>query len=172
MVAVMHELETLSATLGKALKTKGLQLALAESCTGGMIAQAITAIAGSSGWFDRGFVTYSNEAKMEMLGVPETLIHTHGAVSEQVAQAMAVGALQHSLANISASVTGIAGPSGGSVLKPVGMVCFGWAINLNNAQPEKLLVETRYFDGDRAEIRQQAASYSLAGLLKLIKETS
>lgn len=167
----MHDLETLSETLGKALQAKGLQLALAESCTGGMVAQAITAIAGSSGWFDRGFVTYSNEAKTEMLGVPEIVIDTHGAVSEPVAQAMALGALQHSRANISASVTGIAGPSGGSAQKPVGMVCFGWAINFNNTQPEKLLVETRYFDGDRAEVRQQAASYSLAGLLKLIKET-
>ncbi len=167
----MQDLDTLSETLGKALQANGLQLALAESCTGGMVAQAITAIAGSSGWFDRGFVTYSNEAKTEMLGVPEILIHTHGAVSEQVAQAMALGALRHSRANISASVTGIAGPGGGSAQKPVGMVCFGWAINVGNPQPEKILVETRFFDGDRAEIRQQAASHSLAGLLKLIKET-
>jgi nicotinamide-nucleotide amidase len=170
MVAVMDDLETLSQTVGKALQAKNLQLALAESCTGGMISQAITAIAGSSCWFDRGFVTYSNEAKTEMLGVPETLIGKHGAVSEPVAQAMALGALQYSHANISASVTGIAGPSGGSVQKPVGMVCFGWVISFNNKQPKKLLLATRYFDGDRAEIRQQAASHSLAGLLTLIKD--
>lgn len=167
----MQSLELLSLTAGKALQAKGLQLALAESCTGGMVAQAITAIAGSSGWFDRGFVTYSNEAKTEMLAVPETLIQTHGAVSEPVAQAMALGALQHSHAQISVSVTGIAGPGGGSLQKPVGMVCFGWAINFNQDEPQILRTETHYFDGNRAEIRQQAASYALTGLLKLIKET-
>lgn len=176
------DLGALSLAVGQALQAQGWQLALAESCTGGMVAQAITAIAGSSGWFDRGFVTYSNQAKIDMLSVPKVLINTHGAVSESVAQAMASGALQHSLAQISASVTGIAGPGGGSAEKPVGMVCFGWALDAGKGQsqkslPEKLLqktmlVETRYFEGDRAEIRQQAASYSLAGLLRLIKEAA
>jgi nicotinamide-nucleotide amidase len=164
----MPALETLSADLGQALLAKGWQLALAESCTGGMVAQAVTAIAGSSAWFDRGFVTYSNEAKVDMLSVPDALIQAHGAVSEPVAQAMATGAIQHSLAHISAAVTGIAGPSGGSLQKPVGTVCFAWAIGAESGQTAKLVVETRYFAGDRAAIRQQAASHVLAGLLNLI----
>jgi nicotinamide-nucleotide amidase len=164
----MPALETLSADLGQALLAKGWQLALAESCTGGMVAQAVTAIAGSSGWFDRGFVTYSNEAKVDMLSVPDALIQAHGAVSEPVAQAMAAGAIQHSLAHISAAVTGIAGPSGGSLQKPVGTVCFAWAIGAEPGQTAKLVVETRYFAGDRAAIRQQAASHVLAGLLSLL----
>jgi nicotinamide-nucleotide amidase len=163
----MPSLETLSADLGQALLAKGWQLALAESCTGGMVAQAVTAIAGSSAWFDRGFVTYSNEAKVDMLSVPDALIQAHGAVSEPVAQAMATGAIQRSLAHISAAVTGIAGPSGGSLQKPVGTVCFAWAIGADAGQTAKLVVETRYFAGDRAAIRQQAASHVLAGLLSL-----
>jgi nicotinamide-nucleotide amidase len=165
----MLSLENLSADLGQALVAKGWQLALAESCTGGMVAQAVTAIAGSSAWFDRGFVTYSNEAKVDMLSVPLALIQAHGAVSEPVAQAMAAGALQHSLAYISAAVTGIAGPSGGSLQKPVGTVCFAWAIRAESAQIDKLVVETRYFAGDRAAIRQQAASHVLTGLLNLVR---
>lgn len=164
----MQSLEALSAALGHALQAKGWQLALAESCTGGMVSQAVTAIAGSSGWFDRGFVTYSNEAKVDMLGVAENLIQAHGAVSEPVANAMALGAIQHSHAQISASITGIAGPTGGSLEKPVGTVCFGWAIKNDAEQPMKLVVETRYFEGDRAAIRQQAASHALAGLLNLV----
>lgn len=165
----MQTLEALSAALGHALQAKGWQLALAESCTGGMVSQAVTAIAGSSGWFDRGFVTYSNEAKVDMLGVAEKLIQTHGAVSEPVAHAMALGALQHSHAQIGASITGIAGPTGGSSEKPVGTVCFGWAIKTDSETPVQLVVETRYFEGDRAAIRLQAASHALAGLLKLVK---
>jgi nicotinamide-nucleotide amidase len=165
----MPALETLSADLGQALLAKGWQLALAESCTGGMVAQAVTAIAGSSAWFDRGFVTYSNEAKVDMLSVPDALIQAHGAVSEPMAQAMATGALQHSLAHISAAVTGIAGPSGGSLQKPVGTVCFAWAIAAESGQTAKLVVETRYFAGDRAAIRQQAANHLLAGLLSLLR---
>lgn len=164
----MQSLEALSAALGHALQAKGWQLALAESCTGGMVSQAVTAIAGSSGWFDRGFVTYSNEAKVDMLGVAEKLIQAHGAVSEPVANAMALGAIQHSHAQISASITGIAGPTGGSLEKPVGTVCFGWAIKTDAEQPMKLIVETRYFEGDRAAIRQQAASHALTGLLNLV----
>ncbi|HSI46173.1 MAG TPA: CinA family protein [Methylophilus sp.] len=166
---MMHSLETLSEALGPALQAKGWQLALAESCTGGMVSQAVTAIAGSSGWFDRGFVTYSNQSKSDMLGVAQALIQTHGAVSEPVANAMALGAIQHSRAQVSAAITGIAGPTGGSLEKPVGTVCFGWAIKTDHEQPVKLVVETRYFEGDRAAIREQAASYSLTGLLKLVK---
>lgn len=165
----MQALETLSADLGQALLAKGWQLALAESCTGGMLAQAVTAIAGSSAWFDRGFVTYSNAAKVEMLSVPDALIQAHGAVSEPVAQAMATGAIQHSLAHISAAVTGIAGPTGATTQKPVGTVCFAWVMRANSGQAGKLVVETRYFSGDRAAIRQQAASHVLTGLLSLVR---
>jgi len=157
----------LSETLGQALQARGWQLALAESCTGGMVAQSVTAIAGSSAWFDRGFVTYSNAAKSEMLGVSNTLINEFGAVSEPVAEAMALGALQHSQAQLSAAITGIAGPGGGSPHKPVGTVCFAWAYCANDGAPETIVVETRYFEGDRADIREQAASYLLAGLLKI-----
>lgn len=161
----MPSLLELSASLGLALQERGWQLALAESCTGGMIAQSITAIAGSSAWFDRGFVTYSNAAKMDMLAVPDMLIAEHGAVSEPVAQAMAAGALTHSLANISGAVTGIAGPGGGSAHKPVGTVCFAWASQ--QAGLFHVHVETRYFEGDRQQIREQAANYLLAGLLEM-----
>lgn len=161
----MPSLLELSASLGQALQVRGWQLALAESCTGGMIAQAITAIAGSSAWFDRGFVTYSNAAKMDMLAVPEALIAEHGAVSEPVAEAMAVGALTHSLAHISGAVTGIAGPGGGSAHKPVGTVCFAWSSQ--HAGLSHVYVETRHFEGDRQQIREQAANYLLAGLLRM-----
>lgn len=162
----MSSLLELSSSLGQALHARGWQLALAESCTGGLIAQSITAIAGSSAWFDRGFVTYSNAAKTDMLGVPAVLIDEHGAVSEEVAQAMAVGALEQSLANISGAVTGIAGPGGGSAYKPVGMVCFAWATR--QPGPPQVLVHTRYFTGDRQQVREQAASYLLTALLRSV----
>lgn len=162
----MPSLLELSASLGQALQVRGWQLALAESCTGGLIAQSMTAVAGSSAWFDRGFVTYSNAAKTDMLGVPAVLIDEHGAVSEAVAQAMAVGALEHSLANISGAVTGIAGPGGGSAYKPVGTVCFAWAIR--QPGPPHVLVHTQYFTGDRQQIREQAASYLLTALLRSV----
>ena len=117
---------TLADALGKALAARGWRTATAESCTGGLVAGAITAIAGSSAWFDRGFVTYTNEAKSELLGVPAALIAREGAVSEVVARAMADGALARSRADLVVAVTGIAGPGGGSVAKPVGTVCFAW----------------------------------------------
>lgn len=162
----MQDLLELSERLGQALQAKGWQLALAESCTGGMIAQSVTAIAGSSAWFDRGFVTYSNAAKTEMLAVPEALIAEFGAVSEPVANAMAAGALAQSSAHISGSVTGIAGPGGGSPQKPVGTVCFAWALR-HSESPSTIIVETRQFDGDRTQVREQAAMYLLTGLLRL-----
>lgn len=162
----MQAMIELSAILGQALTAKGWQLALAESCTGGMVAQAITAVAGSSVWFDRGFVTYSNAAKTDMLGVPADLIASHGAVSEPVAHAMAHGALQHSLAQISGAITGIAGPAGGSPDKPVGTVCFAWAVR-HEAEGVCVVAETMYFQGNRTTIREQAASHLLAGLLRL-----
>jgi nicotinamide-nucleotide amidase len=147
--------------LATALLAKGWQLAVAESCTGGLIAAACTDLAGSSAWFERGFVTYSNTAKTELLGVPEALLAQHGAVSEPVAAAMAQGALQRSRAHIAASVTGIAGPTGATAGKPVGMVCFGFATTAS------VSTVTMQFAGDRAAVRQQAVDYALAQLLRL-----
>lgn len=149
-----------SAILGNALKAHGLTLALAESCTGGMVAQIITSIAGSSAWFDRGFVTYSNAAKVEMLGVSTTTLAQFGAVSEQTAIEMALGALKHSHADVTASITGIAGPDGGSAEKPVGTVCFAWVGKGFSVQSS-----TQCFNGDRENIRQQAALFILAALI-------
>ena len=153
----------LAAQLGSALGSRGLRVATAESCTGGMIAAAITAIAGSSAWFERGFVTSSNDAKSEMLGVPGELIAAHGAVSEAVGRAMAQGAVAGSHATCALSVTGVAGPGGGTATKPVGMVCFGWAV------PAGLHVATRHFGGDRAAIRAAAVEVALAGLIDLVE---
>jgi nicotinamide-nucleotide amidase len=126
-LSIMSELEKLAERLGQRLLERGECLAAAESCTGGWLAQSVTAIAGSSAWFDRGFVTYSNAAKIDMLGVPENTLNRHGAVSEAVARAMAQGALAHSRADWTVAITGIAGPGGGSPEKPVGTVCFAWA---------------------------------------------
>jgi len=137
-------------------------LATAESCTGGMIAAACTDLSGSSAWFERGFVTYSNEAKSDMLGVPVALISAHGAVSEPVARAMASGALQHSRAQVALSVTGIAGPSGGSPDKPVGMVWFGWAT------PDGVWSDMQRFDGDRAAVRAATVRHSITRLIELL----
>ena len=151
----MNPIERLAALL----QDKGWMLATAESCTGGMIAAACTEIAGSSNWFERGFVTYSNEAKTEMLGVDAGLIDTHGAVSEVVARAMAFGAVRQSRARVSVAVTGIAGPSGGSKEKPVGTVWFGFMVD------GLLSSETQRFDGDRAAVRAATVEHALAGLL-------
>ena len=140
------------------------RLTTAESCTGGMIAAACTDLPGSSAWFDRGFVTYSNEAKVEMLGVDASLIAQHGAVSEAVARAMAQGALQHSRAQVALSVTGVAGPAGGSTGKPVGTVWFAWATPLG------LVSETQCFAGDRTAVRQATVQKSLHRLVALLKD--
>jgi len=134
-------------------------LATAESCTGGMIAAACTDLAGASDWFERGFVTYSNTAKTEMLGVPATLIEQEGAVSEAVARAMADGALAHSQAHVSLAVTGVAGPTGGSDAKPVGTVWFAWCVNGETHS------EMQHFVGDRAAIRAATQRYALQRLL-------
>lgn len=156
-----EELEALAAKLGALLLANGEKLATAESCTGGWVAQCLTAISGSSDWFERGFVTYSNEAKQEMLGVePETLLK-HGAVSETTASAMAAGALRHSHANWALSITGIAGPAGGSLEKPVGSVCFGWV-----GPDGRVEVESCFFPGSREEIRSQSVAHALTGLLE------
>jgi nicotinamide-nucleotide amidase len=138
------------------------KLATAESCTGGLIAAACTDLTGSSDWFERGFVTYSNESKTAMLGVPAPLIATHGAVSEAVARAMAQGALQHALAQVSLAVTGIAGPSGGSADKPVGTVWFGWAL------PSGVSSEVQHFAGDRAAVRTATVQHALNRLITLL----
>lgn len=150
----------LARALGSALAQRGMRLATAESCTGGRIAGAVTDIAGSSGWFDRGFVTYSNEAKCEMLGVAATTISAHGAVSEQTAREMAEGALRHSLADVSIAVTGIAGPGGATLTKAVGTVCFAWARRNRPTRSETLV-----FSGDREAVRAQSVAHGMHGLL-------
>ncbi|HEN5608725.1 TPA: CinA family protein [Legionella pneumophila] len=147
------------------LKKAKWQLVTAESCTGGLIAACLTEIPGSSNWFERGFVTYSNLAKEEMLSVAHELIQTHGAVSEEVALAMAAGALQHSMGNIAVSVTGIAGPEGGSIEKPVGTVCFAWEVHHQFQQTSR-----QQFTGSRQEIRLSACQYALNGVLSTLKK--
>lgn len=137
-------------------------LATAESCTGGMIAAACTDLAGSSAWFERGFVTYSNEAKTQMLGVDANLIVTCGAVSEEVARAMAQGAIAHSRAQVAVAVTGVAGPTGGSAAKPVGTVWFGFAT------PAGVVSEMHHFDGDRGAVRAATVQYALQRLTDLL----
>lgn len=156
-------LSLLGTLVGARLHERGLVLACAESCTGGWVAQTVTAVAGSSAWFDRGFVTYSNEAKQDMLGVPADVLAQYGAVSEETARAMAMGALTHSLAQVALSITGIAGPSGGTPEKPVGLVCFGWAKGAGAH------TESVRFDGDREAVRRQAVVHALQGLLALIE---
>ena len=146
--------------LAKELRARGWTMATAESCTGGLIAGACTDLSGSSDWFERGFVTYSNAAKTELLGVPADTIAVHGAVSEPVARAMAAGALAHSPAQLAVAVTGVAGPTGGSATKPVGTVWFGWAT------PQGVSTEHRRFPGDRAAVRQATVAHALAGLLR------
>jgi nicotinamide-nucleotide amidase len=156
----MNELEILAERLGHVLLARGEWLTAAESCTGGWLAQSVTAIAGSSAWFERGFVTYSNAAKMEMLGVPETTLERHGAVSEATARQMAQGALAHSHADWAVAITGIAGPTGGSPEKPVGSVCFAWA-----GKEGGCTAETCRFSGDRAAVREQSVRHALRGLV-------
>ena len=157
------DLQALSIGVGAALQAAGAVLATAESCTGGWVAEIVTATAGSSAWFDCGFVTYSNAAKQRMLGVPEATLKAHGAVSEPVALAMARGALAQSGATVALSITGIAGPGGAVPGKPVGTVCFGWALADGRSRSE-----TRHFDGDREAVRRQSACHTLAVLLALL----
>ena len=154
----------LCAELAAALLERGWMLATAESCTGGRIAGACTDLAGSSQWFERGFVTYSNAAKSELLGVDPALIESHGAVSEVVARAMAFGAVRHSHAQVGVAVTGVAGPAGGSRDKPVGTVWFGYLVD------GLLSSETRRFDGDRADVRAATVEHALRALAQRIAE--
>lgn len=145
------------------LQKKRWLMATAESCTGGMISAACTDLAGSSAWFERGFVTYSNEAKTELLGVDAALIKQHGAVSEEVARAMASGAVARSHAQVAVAVTGVAGPTGGSVAKPVGTVWFGFQVG------EQLTSEMKRFDGDRAAVRSATVQHAVQRLLELLR---
>ena len=142
-------------------------MSVAESCTGGWVAKVLTDLAGSSGWFERGFVTYSNRAKHEMLGVAETTLQTYGAVSEETVSEMAVGALTNSHADFSLAISGIAGPDGGSEDKPVGLVWFAWAEKINETE-NVMLAEQKIFTGDRDAVRQQAVVHALTQLLNLI----
>jgi nicotinamide-nucleotide amidase len=150
----------LARELVDALRERGWRLATAESCTGGGVAHAVTEIPGSSDVFDRGFVTYSNDAKVGMLGVPQALIDRDGAVSESVAIAMAQGAIRASLAQVAVSITGVAGPGGGTPAKPVGMVCFAWAM-----RGGATTARTHRLPGDRAEVRAVSVRLAIEGLL-------
>ncbi|MRD73437.1 nicotinamide-nucleotide amidohydrolase family protein [Rhodocyclus tenuis] len=156
-----NALELLAARVGEQLLQRDERLALAESCTGGWVAQCVTAIAGSSRWFDRGFVTYSNAAKMEMLGVDPATLSTHGAVSEATALAMADGALAHSPADWAIAISGIAGPEGGTPAKPVGTVCFAWAHRDGRRD-----ATTQHFAGDREAVRAASVASAFGGLLE------
>jgi nicotinamide-nucleotide amidase len=158
----------LAEAVGAALSARRLTLATAESCTAGGVAYAVTQIAGSSNWFDRGFVTYSDTAKRQMLAVAAADLGRYGAVSEPVAKAMARGALTASGAQVALSITGIAGPGGGSADKPVGLVCFGWALRRTAQLRER--TATRRFTGDRSAVRTQAIVASLEGVLHLLAE--
>ncbi|MGH1357222.1 MAG: CinA family protein [Burkholderiaceae bacterium] len=163
------ELDAVAAELGALAAEQDMLLTTAESCTGGGIARALTETAGSSNWFDRAFITYSNEAKNQMLNVPEALIATHGAVSEPVALAMARGALANSQARLAVAVTGVAGPGGGSAEKPVGTVWFGWGWRDPNGHT-RLVSERVRFDGDRSEVRLRTGLHGLKRLLNTLSE--
>lgn len=157
-------LEQLAARVGAALTRNEMMLATAESCTGGWLGQAVTSVAGSSDWYERGFITYTYLSKREMLGVRDDTLERHGAVSEPTAREMAQGALAHSHAQVAVAVSGIAGPSGGSPEKPVGTVCFAWALKEGPTRSE-----TRRLAGDREAVRRQAVEIALAGLLDLLQ---
>jgi len=165
-------LTTLATLAGTRLKSNHMKLATAESCTGGWVAQAVTAIAGSSDWFECGYVTYSNESKQALLGVGNETLARHGAVSEETAREMAAGvqrgyaaAAVHSFGVLAVAVTGVAGPSGGSADKPVGMVCFAW-VKTGGA----LRSETRHFEGDRQSVRRQSVIRALQGVIETLDE--
>lgn len=157
------EIYALANKLGQLLLSHNQRCTVAESCTGGGLAAAITDITGSSQWFDRGFVTYSNESKQQMLGVPAKILLSQGAVSEAVVRAMAEGALAASTANLSVAISGIAGPDGGSLEKPVGTVWFAWARDAHPTQAQRYMLA-----GDRLTIRQQAVQIALEGLIQAI----
>ena len=155
-----EELEALSLQIAVELLARGWMLGTVESCTGGGVAQALTSVSGSSTWFERGLVTYSNQSKQDLAGVQTATLERHGAVSEETAREMASGLVVNSPVQVALSVTGIAGPTGGTAEKPVGMVCFAW---VTPVMP--ISSTTLYFEGDREEIRRQAVAAALSGLL-------
>ncbi len=161
------KLDQLAEQTGNALKRHAVTLVTAESCTGGWVAREITAIPGSSHWFDRGFVTYTNQSKQEILGVQATTLDEHGAVSEQTVREMAEGALQHSHADVSIAISGIAGPGGASAEKPVGTVWLAWT-----GTGRSTLSQVQHYTGDREQVRQQAVVTALQGLLAYLDEQS
>jgi nicotinamide-nucleotide amidase len=158
----LKELDALAGELARRLKDSREKLVTAESCTGGWAAQVVTSVPGSSDWFERGFITYSNDAKQELLGVRSETLSRHGAVSEETASQMAAGALARSKGTIALGITGVAGPTGGSPSKPVGTVCFAWA------GKDGTHSETRRFEGDRESVRRQSVIHALEGVLKLL----
>ncbi len=160
-------LRTLSSRLGEALFEQGLMLTCAESCTGGWVAKSLTDIAGSSRWFERGFVTYTNQSKADMLGVASSLLETEGAVSEVIVRAMAEGALSRSQADLSLAISGIAGPGGGSDDKPVGLVWFAWS-RVGTGIGVESVSRQQVFSGDRERVRRQAVAYALQGVLSIL----
>lgn len=159
----MDTLYALAERCGRELKQRGMMLATAESCTGGGIGAAVTAVPGSSDWFERGFITYTYISKREMLGVKPATLEQYGAVSEEIVKEMAVGALANSHAQVAVAVSGVAGPTGGTREKPVGTVCLAWA--LKNGEP---VAETRHYAGDRAAVRRQSVARALTGVLELL----
>ncbi len=158
----MDDLKELAAQVGAALKARGWMLTTAESCTGGWVGEAVTSVAGSSQWYDRGFITYTNESKQEMLGVSAQTLAEFGAVSEQTVKEMAAGALKHSRADIAVAISGIAGPGGATPGKPVGTVCMAWATRSGAGRSQ-----TFQFQGDRSSVRRQAVLAALRGILAL-----
>jgi len=158
-------MDILAAQVGGLLKSHGLMLATAESCTGGGVAQAITEVAGSSSWFERGFITYSNLAKQQMLGVSEATLRHHGAVSEMTVREMVAGALRHSAAQVALAVSGIAGPDGGTADKPVGTVWFAWGLKNGETHAQRYQLS-----GNRAEVREQAVRIALQGVINLLNQ--
>lgn len=157
-------MNALALEVGRRLVEVGALLVTAESCTGGWVAQVVTSVSGSSAWFERGFVTYSNAAKEEMLGVQRATLERCGAVSEETAREMALGALRRSRGTLALAVTGVAGPAGGTPAKPVGLVCFAWA-DARGARSE-----SRRFDGDRSSVRRQSVEHALRGVLDRLSE--
>ncbi|WP_371116394.1 CinA family protein [Nitrosomonas sp. Nm166] len=157
----------LAVAVGEHLLQRGFMLVTAESCTGGWLGQAVTAVAGSSGWYERGFITYSNASKCEMLSIQQATLDQYGAVSAQTAQEMVIGALNRSHAQVGVSITGIAGPDGGTATKPVGMVCFAWAIKDGLVRQE-----THFFKGNRETIRHLSVATALQGILYLLNDVT
>jgi nicotinamide-nucleotide amidase len=161
-----NEIQMLAFRVGAALRERSLYLAAAESCTGGWVCQAVTDIAGSSAWFERGFVTYTNTAKQDMLGVPSAVLDEHGAVSAATVRAMVDGVLSHSPADCALAVSGISGPTGATPGKPVGTVWFAWL-----RRGGDYVTRREQFDGDRRAVRQQAVTVALQGILNLFEES-